>query len=338
MPTVRIESSTRNASTNIVGNVYAQITEENMFQKATRKSSKLRLALTGPSGSGKTFSSLQIAKGLGGRIAMIDTERGSGTLYANVCDYDVLQLDPPYEPKKYIQGIRGAEEAGYNVLIIDSLSHAWCGEGGILTIHDRVAKAVRNSFDAWREVTPQHNQLVDAILASSCHVIVTMRTKTGYEVITENGKTKVNKVGLAPIQREGLEYEFTVVMDLSIEGHVATASKDRTGLFDGIRFSPGSGTGSALLNWLEHVQEKRQVEIQPEPDHQRLLNLLAELELSHHESEYALYAARRYEVASLDALSPEQIKEQSALLQQCKDKLEKLAQFEDVLRQQKRAA
>ena len=301
-----------------------------MFQKAQRNQTKLRLCLAGPAGSGKTYSALQIAKGLGGRIAMIDSERGSGALYANICDYDVLQLNPPFDPKFYIEGIKAAEDAGYDVLIIDSLSHAWSGEGGILTIHDRVAKAVRNSFDAWREVTPQHNLLVDAILSSTCHVIVTMRTKTGYEVITENGKTKVSKVGLAPIQREGLEYEFTCVLDLSAEGHIATASKDRTGLFDGIRFSPIPNTGRALLHWLENSQE--------EPDHHRLLELLADLGLTKQESEYTLYAAKRYGVPDLGSLSLGQIKEQLALLQQCKEKQEKLRQFEDILRQQKLAA
>lgn len=309
-----------------------------MFKKATRESAKLRLALTGPAGSGKTYSSLQIASGLGGRIAMIDTERGSGALYANICDYDVLRLDPPFEPKKFLKGINAAEDAGYNVIIIDSLSHAWAGEGGILTIHDRVAKAVRNNFDAWREVTPQHNELVDAILSSTCHIIVTMRTKTGYEVITENGKTKVSKVGLAPIQREGLEYEFTCVMDLSIEGHVATASKDRTGLFDGLRVVPTPETGRALLHWLENDQGKHGAEIQEEPDHHRLLDLLADLGLTQHQSEYTLYAAKRYEVPDLGGLSLGQIKEQLALLQQCKEKQEKLAQLEDILRQQKLAA
>lgn len=309
-----------------------------MFKKAVRESAKLRLALTGPAGSGKTFSSLQIAKGLGKRIAMIDTERGSGALYANICDYDVLRIDPPYEPKKFLGGIKAAEDAGYDVLIIDSLSHAWAGDGGILTIHDRLAKAVRNSFDAWREVTPQHNQLVDAILASSCHVIVSMRTKTGYEIISENGKTKVSKVGLAPVQREGLEYEFTCVLDLSVEGHVATASKDRTGLFDGIRFSPEPGTGKALLNWLENNPGKQHPDSQEVPDHHRLLDLLSDLGLGHHETEYTLYAIRRYGVTALDVLSPEQIMEQSTLLQQCKEKKEKLRQFEDILRQQKLAA
>ncbi len=308
-----------------------------MFQKAQRSSSKLRLALTGPAGSGKTFSSLQIAKGLGGRIAMIDTERGSGSLYANIVDYDVLKLDPPFEPRKYIEGIKAAEEAGYNVLIIDSLSHAWAGEGGILTLHDRTAKAVRNSFDAWREVTPQHNQLVDAILASSCHVIVTMRTKTGYEVTSEHGKTKVSKVGLAPIQREGLEYEFTVVMDLSIEGHVATASKDRTGIFDGTRLTPSPAMGEGLLNWLNNSEIS--TETGKISDADRLAEIFAQLGLNDDLwEEYRGYVCERYGVCAMKEMNARQVDEQTTLLKQCLALEKKRAQFSEILRDRKLAA
>lgn len=302
-----------------------------MFTKATRESAKLRLALTGPAGSGKTYSALQIAKGLTGKIAMLDTERGSGALYANICDYDVLRLDPPFEPKKFLEGIKAAEDAGYNVIIIDSLSHAWAGDGGILTIHDRVAKAVRNNFDAWREVTPQHNLLVDAILASTCHVIVTMRTKTGYEVTTENGKTKVSKVGLAPIQREGLEYEFSCVMDLSIEGHVATASKDRTGLFDGQRLTPDSSTGTRLLGWLETPEISTLQEQIPGID--TLNEIFGQLGLDDLQDEYTVYVCERYGVSELNEINANQVSEQITLLKQCLKREEKMSQFVDILRQ-----
>ncbi|WP_243366434.1 ATP-binding protein [Fundidesulfovibrio soli] len=307
-----------------------------MFKKAVRESAKLRLALTGPAGSGKTYSSLQIAKGLGGKIAMIDTERGSGALYANICDYDVLRIDPPFEPKKFLDGIKAAEEAGYDVLIIDSLSHAWAGEGAILTIHDRVAKATRNSFDAWREVTPLHNQLVDAILASTCHVIVTLRTKTGYEVITENGKTKVSKVGLQSIQREGLDYEFTVVMDLSIEGHVATASKDRTGLLDGLRLTPDSHTGRRLLGWLE--SSAIPTDKGENPGLQTLIETFGQLGIDDLRGEYTTYVCERYEISGMDEMNNSQTSEQITMLKQCLVRDEKLGQFVDILRQRKLAA
>jgi hypothetical protein len=226
------------------------------FRKAERKKAKLRLALCGPSGSGKTYSALLIAQGLApeGRIALIDTEHGSGELYSDLLSYDVSTLDPPFTPERYMALIRVAERAGYEGLIIDSLSHAWAGEGGILDMHDKATLASRtgNSFAAWREVTPQHNALVETILGADLHIITTMRTKTAYDLVDDgNGKKKPIKIGLAPVQRDGLEYEFTVVMDLSVDGHVATATKDRTRLLDGKHFEITPKTGEKLRAWLE---------------------------------------------------------------------------------------
>jgi hypothetical protein len=225
-----------------------------MFQKAERKKARLRLALCGPAGSGKTYSALLIAQGLGGRIALIDTEHESGSLYADLCEFDTASLTPPYTPEKYRNAIKAAEQAGYSVLIIDSFSHAWAGEGGLLDMHDKAAAAQRsgNSFTAWREITPQHNALVEALLSARLHVIATLRAKTAYDLVDDgNGKKRPIKVGLAPVQREGVDYEFTCVFDMSIDGHVATASKDRTRLFDGKHFTPGIETGQALVDWLE---------------------------------------------------------------------------------------
>src|SRR5512135_1496262 len=225
-----------------------------MFQKAERKKARLRLALCGPAGSGKTYSALLIAQGLGGRIALIDTEHESGSLYADLCEFDTASLTAPYTPEKYRNAIQAAEQAGYSVLIIDSFSHAWAGEGGLLDMHDKAAAAMRsgNSFTAWREITPQHNALVEAVLGARLHVIATLRTKTAYDLVDDgNGKKKPVKIGLAPVQREGVDYEFTCVFDMSIDSHVATASKDRTRLFDGKHFTPGIETGQALMNWLE---------------------------------------------------------------------------------------
>lgn len=242
-----------------------------MFRKAERKQAKLRLALCGPSGSGKTYSALLIAQGLapGGKVALIDTERGSGELYADLTEYDVAPLEPPYTPARYIELIRAAEQAGYAALIIDSLSHAWTGEGGVLDMHDKAAAASRtsNRFAAWREVTPQHNALVDTLLGANLHLIGTMRTKTAYEVVDDDGKKVPRKIGLAPIQRDGMEYEFTTVIDLSIDGHVATATKDRTRLFDGEHFVPTVETGARLLEWLSSGKD-------PVAESKRLLRLL----------------------------------------------------------------
>jgi hypothetical protein len=230
-----------------------------MFQRAERKKAKLRLALCGPSGSGKTMSALLIAAGLGGRIAVIDTERGSAELYADapgIPEYDVCQITPPYLPERYVQAIHEAEKLGYDNIIVDSLSHAWAGTGGLLEEVDK-RKGKGNDFTAWRDITPMHNALVDAMLQSSSHIIATMRTKTAYDMVKDEktGKVKPVKVGLAPVQRDGMEYEFTVVLDLDIDKHVATASKDRTDMFDGRYTIPTEQTGAELRAWLETGKE-----------------------------------------------------------------------------------
>lgn len=205
-----------------------------LFKKAERKKAFLKIAITGVSGSGKTYSALQLAQGLGGKIAMIDTENGSGELYSSLCDYDVAPMEAPFSPEKYIEYIKEAEKAGYNVLIIDSLSHAWAGEGGVLEFVDKKAMSSnsRNSFTAWKEATPKQNRMVDTILQAKMDVIVCMRSKQAYEIIeNDKGKKMPTKMGLAPIQRDGLEYEFTIMFDIGIERHMAIATKDRTGLF-----------------------------------------------------------------------------------------------------------
>ncbi len=221
------------------------------FHKAERKKGKLRLAIAGPAGSGKTYSALLIALGLGGRIAMIDTERGSGELYDHLGEYDACTIHPPFEPKKYVEAIHAAEDLGYETIIIDSLSHAWVGQGGLLDVHGHIADKTGNSWSAWRQVTPKHNELVDAMLQSKCHIIATMRSKMEYAQVEENGKKQVKKLGMSPIQRDGMEYEFTVFIDLD-QQHTATTTKDRTTLFDGQYFVPTIETGKTLLAWLEN--------------------------------------------------------------------------------------
>ncbi len=221
------------------------------FHKAERKKGKLRLAIAGPAGSGKTYSALLIALGLGGRIAMIDTERGSGELYDHLGEYDACTIHPPFEPRKYVETIRAAEDLGYETIIIDSLSHAWVGQGGLLDVHGHIADKTGNSWSAWRQVTPKHNELVDAMLQSKCHIIATMRSKMEYAQVEENGKKQVKKLGMSPIQRDGMEYEFTIFIDLD-QQHTATTTKDRTTLFDGQYFVPTTETGRTLLAWLEN--------------------------------------------------------------------------------------
>lgn len=225
-----------------------------VFQKAVRQVAKLRLALSGPSGSGKTYSALLIASGIVpmDKVAVIDTENGSANLYANLGMYSVLTLHPPYTPKKYIEAIHAAEQEGFELVIIDSLSHAWNGEGGLLEQKDKAtdAKYKGNGWAAWREVTPEYNKLIETMLNSPCHLIATMRAKTEYMQDDSNGRKRIVKVGAAPIQRDGIEYEFTVVFDLSID-HVATVNKDRTRLFDGQYFVPTPNVGKTLKQWLD---------------------------------------------------------------------------------------
>lgn len=238
-----------------------------LFQKAERKKAKLRLSIDGPSGSGKTHSALLVAAGLapGGNIFVIDTERDSATLETGkpgVPEFYHAPIEPPFTPAKYRQYIEAAAKEGADIIIVDSMSHAWSGSGGVLDMHDTASKAQRtaNSWAAWREVTPEHNALVDAILQAPCHVICTMRTITAWEVVDDgNGKKVPQKIGLKPEQREGMEYEFTLVLDLSLDGHIATASKDRTSLFDGRHFRPTAATGEELATWLGTGRDPQEI-------------------------------------------------------------------------------
>ncbi|CCD30241.1 conserved exported hypothetical protein [Candidatus Glomeribacter gigasporarum BEG34] len=248
------------------------------FQKAIRKKAKLRLALTGPSGSGKTYSALLLAKGIGGRIAVIDTEHGSASLYADVLDFDVLNLAAPFSPERYIEVITDAARSGYDVLIVDSITHEWNGKGGILEIHDRVTRAHPrgNSYTAWAEVTPRHNAFVEALLQSPLHILVTMRSKQDFVLTDRNGKQVPQKVGLAPIQRDGFEYEMTVVLDIEQDRHLATVSKDRTRLFSDSTPEPiTEQTGRQLMEWLEAGANLITID-----ERNRLLALLDDAELS----------------------------------------------------------
>lgn len=223
------------------------------FQKAQRKRAKLRLAVSGPSGAGKTYGALLIAKGIGGRIAVIDTERGSASLYSDLVDFDTLELEPPFSPERFVGAIRAAEQAGYDVLVIDSMTHEWDGSGGCLEINEKLAHAKMrgNTWAAWNETTPRHRAFVDAILQSPCHVVCTMRSKT--ETVQGDDK-KVKKLGMKAVQRDGTEYEFFCVLDIVHDGHWAVASKDRTRLFSEPHVI-SEETGRRLRAWLESGAE-----------------------------------------------------------------------------------
>lgn len=227
------------------------------FQKAIRKQTKLKIAITGPSGSGKTFSALLIASGIGKKIAVVDTENKSASLYADMGKgplsgivFDTLEIEPPYTIAKYTGAIEDAEKEGYDVLIIDSISHAWAGEGGLLDKKTALDARGGNSYTNWATITPEHERFKAKLLNCDLHLICTMRSKQDYVLeVNEKGKSVPRKVGLAPIQRDGMEYEFTTVLDLAMD-HNAAASKDRTSLFDGQIFKPSIETGKKIMAWL----------------------------------------------------------------------------------------
>lgn len=222
-----------------------------MFKKAVKSQAKARIGIIGPSGSGKTYTALKIASVLGKKIAVIDTEHGSASKYADEFEFDVCELNN-YDPRHYVKAIQVAGQAGYDVIIIDSLSHAWAGESGALELADQLkAKYGGNKWAAWSEVTPIHNKLVHSMLSSPAHIIATLRSKMEYiQTQDDKGKTVIRKVGMAPIQRDGMEYEFDIVADMDLE-HNFIVSKTRCRALDGaIINKPGEELAKTILDWL----------------------------------------------------------------------------------------
>jgi AAA domain len=219
------------------------------LHQAKRSKAKIKIGLQGPSGGGKTYSALLLAKGLCGdwtKIAVIDTENHSADLYSHLGNYNVLHLESPFSPERYNTAIQVCEDAGMQVIILDSISHEWEGTGGILEIHSNM---VGNSFTNWSKLTPRHNDFIQKILQSPAHIIATIRAKQDYVLNEKNGKMVPEKVGLKGVTREGMDYELTVVFDISIN-HQAKSSKDRTGLFDKMPdFVISEKTGERILEW-----------------------------------------------------------------------------------------
>lgn len=217
------------------------------LRQSERKKAKIKMALQGSSGSGKSYSSLLLAQGLTNgdfsKIAVIDSENGSADLYAHLGQYNVLTLKPPFTPESYIKAIEVCEQAGMEVIIIDSISQSW---EELLDFHSSLAG---NSFTNWAKVTPRQNAFIDKILQADAHIIATMRTKQDYVLNQKDGKFIPEKVGLKAVQRNDLDYEFTLVFDVDIK-HFAVSSKDRTGLFIGKpEFIINSNTGKKILEW-----------------------------------------------------------------------------------------
>lgn len=216
-----------------------------MFKKATKSSIKIRLALSGASGSGKTYSALAIASHLGKSIAVIDTEHGSAARYADIFQFDTCELTN-HHPSKYIEAIIAAEQAGYDVIIIDSLTHAWFAE----------LELAGKGFDGWKNVRPLERKLIDTMLSSSAHLIATMRAKTEWileEYTAKDGKTKSapKKIGTAPVQASGIEYEFDIAGELNYE-HILNISKSRCPqLNDRTFLNPGKEVAEILIEWIK---------------------------------------------------------------------------------------
>lgn len=221
------------------------------LRKATRRQVKLRLNISAPSGAGKTYSALRMAKGLCGnwdKIAVIDTENGSASLYSDLGDFNVIDLQPPFTPEKYIQAISACVEAGMEVIILDSTSHEWTC---LLEENETLAQAKYrgNTWSAWSQTTPRHDRFINAVLQANAHVITCTRSKT--ETVMGDDK-KVKKVGMKDQQREGWEYELTVSLNIDRDTHLAIPSKDRTNLFEGKSpFLITEETGELIKNWCE---------------------------------------------------------------------------------------
>lgn len=231
-----------------------------ILKKATRKQVKLRLNLSGPSGSGKTFSALKMAYGLVNdweKIAVIDTENGSASLYSHLGEFSVIDLQPPFAPERYIEALELCEASGIECAIIDSSSHEWTT---LLEQNETLAHTGfrGNTWAAWSKTTPRHDKFVNSVLHSNMHIITCTRSKT--ETIQEGGKVK--KVGMKDLQRDGWEYELTVSLNIDRDTHLATPSKDRTNLFEGKQpFLISERTGQLIKDWCESGVSELQIGI-----------------------------------------------------------------------------
>ena len=220
--------------------------------KVTKEQAKLRLALAGPSGSGKTYSALSIATAMGGKICLFDTEYGSAAKYANLFDFDGALIEKDYHPDRFVEAIKAAETAGYDIVIVDSLSHAWNGPGGVLELVTAATKRKNgNSYAAWDDVTPIYRRLIHSIMSSRCHVIVGLRAKQDYlQEKDTQGRTQIRKVGMAPEIREGFAYEMDIEGLLDID-HCLVIGKTRCETLDGKIFTkPGKEFADIVTAWL----------------------------------------------------------------------------------------
>lgn len=223
---------------------------EFQFVPATKVQRKARIAIIGPAGCGKTMTGLLLAKGLGRRIAVIDTEHSSASLYSGTVAFQVLALAAPFTPARYIAAAKAAGAAGYDVLLVDSMSQEWNGEGGVLQMVEAKKTQIRNDFAAWNGPSQEHERFIQTVVGLPLHVISTFRSRTEYSMVTENGRTKVEKVGLGAITRDQAEYEYDLVLEMTLD-HKAIVTKSRIPDFaDQVIVKPGIEVGQKLAAWL----------------------------------------------------------------------------------------
>lgn len=249
------------------------------FVKARKSQAKARVALIGPTGAGKTYTALVMATGMAkemgaeGSIVVIDTEHNSAAKYSDMFDFMVPSENlPDHSPASYVKAIEACEAAGFSVIVIDSLSHAWVGKGGALEMKDRFAAQSKssNSFQAWSKVTPQHNALMEKLISSKAHIIATMRSKMSYvQDQDDRGRTRIRKLGMAPVQRDGVEYEFDLIGDISRE-HTMTIDKTRWSEIDSFHGIVDEEFGRRLVRWLSDGVEQ-QPTATSEPDYKTQL-------------------------------------------------------------------
>lgn len=251
------------------------------LKKAQRKQVKLRLNLSAPSGAGKTMSALLMAYGLTNdwtKIAVIDTENNSASLYSHLGEFNAIDLRPPFTPERYTEAINACTKSGMECLVIDSSSHEWSGAGGCIEANEKLAqlKYKGNTWSAWNETTPRHDAFINALLQCNAHIITCTRSKM--ETVMGEGK-KVHKVGMKDIQRDGFEYELTVSLNIDRDTHLATASKDRTGLFEGKdAFIITPETGKKILDWCNTGKTQAQEEAEEKERYENdLLGALQEI-------------------------------------------------------------
>ena len=224
------------------------------LRTASRKQVKIKMNIASPSGFGKTYSALLLAYGITQdweKIAVIDTENDSASLYSHLGAFKTLNLHAPFSPDRYIDAIDTCEKAGMELIIIDSITHIWKGAGGILEYQNSLG----GRYQDWAKATPLYQKWLNRLLSSNCHIITTNRKKQAYNLVTEGNRTKVEKAGLDDEIRDGYEYEMTLAFEIINDQHMAKASKDRTGLFVNLpEFIITPETGKMILNWCQSGQ------------------------------------------------------------------------------------